>query len=356
MNALDAVERVLSDAREPMTAQEITSRILAQDLWQTQGKTPWDTIEARLAVDIRGNGTTSRFQRCAPRLFALRSWKYPEYVSKPFKKKVVEVKKLQVEEVPSDPVETLHPEQIATVSFSDAAEHVLNQFGNRKPMHYRDITRRALDLGLIVTRGQTPEQTMYAQLLTDIERQKKRGRSGRFAKYGNGFIGLSVWVDASPAYQIEAHNRKARHQLREKLHTMPSVDFEKLIGLLLVKLGFEQVQVTSPTRDGGIDVRGTLVVASVIRTRMAVQVKRWRRNVQAPTVREVRGSLGTHDQGLIITTSDFASGAREEAERLNAVPVALMNGEELVELLVEHSLGITRTPFDLLDLGAINVE
>jgi restriction system protein len=35
--------------------------------------------------------------------------------------------------------------------------------------------------------------------------------------------------------------------------------------------------------------------------------------VQAPVVQQVRGSLGAHEQGLIITTSDFSTGARSEA-------------------------------------------
>ncbi len=124
-----------------------------------------------------------------------------------------------------------------------------------------------------------------------------------------------------------------------------------IVGQLLVALGFQDVSVTSRSGDGGIDVRGTLVVGEVIRTRMAVQVKRWRANVQAPIVQQVRGSLGTHDQGLIITTSDFSPGARSEAERANAVPVALMNGEQLVVLLVQHDLGVRRDSYDLIELG-----
>jgi len=84
---------------------------------------------------------------------------------------------------------------------------------------------------------------------------------------------------------------------------------------------------------------------------MAVQVKRWQANVQAPVVQQVRGSLGAHEQGLIITTSDFAKGAREEASRPDATPVALMNGEQLVKLLVENDIGIRRTPADLIELG-----
>ena len=67
-------------------------------------------------------------------------------------------------------------------------------------------------------------------------------------------------------------------------------------------------------------------------------------------VQQVRGSLGTHEQGLIITTSDFSSGARREASRPDASPVALMNGEQLVVLLVEHNIGVTRRTHDLIDL------
>lgn len=81
-----------------------------------------------------------------------------------------------------------------------------------------------------------------------------------------------------------------------------------------------------------------------------MQVKRWRHNVRAPVVQQVRGSLGSHDQGLIITTSDFGKGARTEASRSDAVPVALMNGQELVGLMAEHQIGIRRSSHDLLTL------
>lgn len=65
----------------------------------------------------------------------------------------------------------------------------------------------------------------------------------------------------------------------------------------------------------------------------------------------MRGSLGAHEQGLIITTSDFSAGARSEAARPDAVPVALMNGEQLVTLLIEHDIGVRRASYDLIELG-----
>lgn len=108
------------------------------------------------------------------------------------------------------------------------------------------------------------------------------------------------------------------------------------------------MEVVGRSGDGGVDVRGTLVVGDVIRTRMAVQVKRW---MKAPTVQQVRGSLGTHEQGLIITTSDFSAGARKEADRPNAVPVALMNGEQVVNLLVENDIGVKRDEHYIIELA-----
>ena len=78
-------------------------------------------------------------------------------------------------------------------------------------------------------------------------------------------------------------------------------------------------------------------------------------NVQVPDVQRVRGSLGTHDQGLIITTSDFSPGARREAERADAVPVALMNGEQLALLLAEHEVGVTRRSHEMLELADTDI-
>jgi hypothetical protein len=148
--------------------------------------------------------------------------------------------------------------------------------------------------------------------------------------------------------ELQARTRKTMY-MRDWARKLG--DFEDLIGRLLAAIGFEEVEVTSRTKDGGIDVRGTLVVGDVIRTRLAVQVKRWKQNVQSPIIQQVRGSLGAHEQGLVITTSDFSKGAKEEAERADTTPVGLMNGEQLVALLVENEIGVRKTPLQLIQLG-----
>ncbi len=191
---------------------------------------------------------------------------------------------------------------------------------------------------------------MYAQLFSEIRRKEQRGEQPRFFRQARGFFGLTRWVETGLGREIEEHNAAVRKALRERLWTMNPGEFEALIAVLLATIGFEEVNVTPLGGDGGIDVRGTLVAGDVIRTRMAVQVKRWRQNVQAPVVQQVRGALGAHEQGLIITTSDFGKGAREEAARPDATPVALMNGAQLVDLLVANNVGIRRVSHDLIEL------
>lgn len=345
MTLLDAVATILEESKSPLNQAEITRRILERHLWSSEGKTPDATVGARIYVDIKTHGVKSRFQLAGKNLFALRSWNLPEYTS-------AIKKKPQPKKQAADPA----PKPPKTLSFTDSTEQVLLRFGNKKPMHYRDVTKRALDLGLLHSQGETPEATLYAQVLTEISRKTRRGETPRFVKHGKGYIGLTQWMGSGLAFQIEQHNAGIRKKLRAQLHAMDAADFEQLIGELLGALGFEQVNVTRQSGDGGIDVRGTLVVGDVIRTRMAVQVKKWKPNIQAPTVQQVRGSLGTHEQGLIITTSDFSSGAREEAERANAVPVALMNGDQLVALLVENNIGVHRSSYDLLELGTAEQE
>jgi restriction system protein len=129
----------------------------------------------------------------------------------------------------------------------------------------------------------------------------------------------------------------------------------------LTNIGVEEVEVVGRTGDGGVDVRGTLVVAEVIQRRVAVQAKRWKNNVRAREVRELRGSIGPHDIGLIITTSGYSQGAQDEAVREDVVPIALMDGEALVEVMFQHGIGVEKhdeTVFNLvpLELGEAGGE
>ena len=328
MNVRDAAIRVLKEADRPLHAKEIAERILSMGIWQTSGKTPVATISARLYSDIKRNGEVSPFALHAPQTFALRE---TETVSEAMDNTHTRTRSTQTAVI-----------ETKTYSFTDSAERVLEAFGNKQPMHYRAVTNKAIEMGYLVSKGKTPEASMYAQILTEIKRHNRRGEQPRFVQHGMGFVGLSKWMGRGLAFEIEQHNKKVRQSLLKRLLDMKWEAFEDLVAGILAEMGFEEIEVTSRSKDGGIDVRGTLVVGDVIHTRIAIQVKKWKQNVQAPIVQQIRGSLGTHEQGLIITTSDFSAGARKEAARPDATPVALMNGEQLVVLWVESRIGVQR--------------
>lgn len=336
MNLVDAIIQVLTEADGPLHVRDITERVLGQGLWQTRGKTPDATVGARLYTDIKDKGEASLFEQTGTSIFSLK--KRPPKDNK--------------EQTSNHGDGSEDASTNARSSFTDCAEKVLERFADKKPMHYREITKKALEQGWLKTKGKTPEATMYAVILTEIRRQQERGEQPRFSQEGKGLVTLSKWVKPGLTASIEQHNERVRKKLHDRLLAMTPSEFEELVSTLLAHMGFDGIEVTRTSGDGGIDVRGVLIVADSIRIKMAVQAKRWspRKNVQAPIVQQVRGSLGAHEQGLIITTSDFSAGARQEAIQPNKSPIALINGEKLVSLLMEHSIGVQRTTQYLFDI------
>ncbi len=267
MGLKDAIIKVLEEAGEALHTQEITDRILSKGLWKSTGKTPAATVSARLYSDIKKNGEASPFMLYAPQPFGLKESGPPRKANRDTQPKVASFQ--------------VYKTQNKTYSFTDSAEKVLEEFGKKRPIHYRDITDKAIEMGWLVTGGKTPEATMYALIVTEIKRYSRRGEQPRFVQYGKGVVGLSRWMGRGLAFEIEQHNKKVRQALHKCLLGMEWDTFEELIARFLAEMGFEKIEVTSQCKDGGIDVRGTLVVGVVIRTRMAIQVKKWKHNVQA---------------------------------------------------------------------------
>lgn len=71
-------------------------------------------------------------------------------------------------------------------SFKDIAYQILKETG--KPLHSKEITRVALQRGWLKTAGKTPEATMNAQLIVDINTKKKKSR---FIKTAPSTFGLN---------------------------------------------------------------------------------------------------------------------------------------------------------------------
>ena len=71
-------------------------------------------------------------------------------------------------------------------SFKDIAYQILKEAV--KPLHSKEITKIALEKGWLITAGKTPEATMRAELIVDINSKKDKSR---FIKTSPAIFGLN---------------------------------------------------------------------------------------------------------------------------------------------------------------------
>ncbi len=138
---------------------------------------------------------------------------------------------------------------------------------------------------------------------------------------------------------------------------MDPYQFEHLIKLLLEEMNYDSVQVTSASNDKGVDVTAEFEMG-ITKVNEVVQVKRLKSNVQRPVLDSLRGSLHRFDavRGTIITTSGFSRGAREAALERGAAPITLIDGERLLDLLIEYKLGIRSRTISVLEFDAASLS
>lgn len=66
-------KKIITEAGKPLHYREITRIAQEQGLLQTNGKTPWATMNAQLSMDIINNGENSAFYRAQPGFFGLKA-------------------------------------------------------------------------------------------------------------------------------------------------------------------------------------------------------------------------------------------------------------------------------------------
>jgi restriction system protein len=131
-----------------------------------------------------------------------------------------------------------------------------------------------------------------------------------------------------------------RQTLLERLQEMHPSAFERLAQQLLREAGFQNVQVTGRSGDGGIDGIGVFQL-SLVPFHIFFQCKRYKGAVSPSEVRDFRGAMsGRGEKGLLITTGSFTRSAQDEAVRDGAPTVELVDGEHLCDLLKKYSLGV----------------
>jgi restriction system protein len=212
--------------------------------------------------------------------------------------------------------------------------------GERKWINRIQWTRQAL-----ITAGDMASPRRGVWAITDQGRRRLEQESrGETEPTRHAFLASASLVDIYEKYEIQF-----RSKLLDRLYELTPMQFEHFARQLLVAYGFVQVTVTEVSGDGGIDGHGMLRVG-LARMAVAFQCKRWEGNVPRPEVDKFRGAIqGEYEQGLFFTTSDFTKGAMDASIKKGAVPIILLNGESIVDLMIEKEFGVQKKPLQIYE-------
>lgn len=162
------------------------------------------------------------------------------------------------------------------------------------------------------------------------------------AKKPMGYIGTGKGASLTKLKTL--HNQfldDFKRRVLEQIKRLDPYSFEQFCKSLLVAYGFRDVIVTQRSKDGGVDGHGLLKVGFAY-FKVAFQCKRWTRgNIDRPEVDRFRGAIqGQFEQGIFFTTANFTQGAENSSFRAGAVTVVLINGQTIVDFMIDKQFGI----------------
>jgi restriction system protein len=204
-------------------------------------------------------------------------------------------------------------------------------------------------------RNSTLEQFAEYREFYDKHRRKKAARASSVEPM------TPPDEDESPDDLIARADAGARvvlaSELLEKVRSIEATAFERLVLKLLEAMGYGGLGLmrhTGRTGDGGVD--GVIEEDKLGLNRIDVQAKRYGagNTVGSEEMRNFLGAMsGKVDRGVFLTTSTFTPAAERELDG-RGVRVVLINGEELVDLMIDHGVGVE--PVKVATINRINED
>ena len=143
-------------------------------------------------------------------------------------------------------------------------------------------------------------------------------------------------VQSEPSISRPSRQTDTSQVVIKRILNMDAKEFEMLVEQLLAAMGFENTAVTGKPGDKGVDVTGELNVSNLATVNLFVQVKRYKsRNLRASDIRKLQKAIPPGGQGAFVTTTDYRQDAKDIAFD-QSPPIGLINGHQLVDLLIEH--------------------
>jgi hypothetical protein len=187
------------------------------------------------------------------------------------------------------------------------------------------------------------------------------GRALRFNRYGDGteeFGHVSVrdivqlsndlpgilknYVTQIPIV-IEKANSMVRNELKAAFRRLSWREFESFfLYNILEVLGFQEIEITRPTKDQGADAY-CAYRRGLVRSLAIVSAKHWKNKVGIDEIRRLRGIRSNADTAIVVTSSKFSPEAIKEAEpSQNQRAIVLINAGLIVETCFNNGIGVER--------------
>lgn len=132
---------------------------------------------------------------------------------------------------------------------------------------------------------------------------------------------------------------EVKTELLERLKEIDPYYFEKVILILLKKMGYGDFIETTKSGDGGID--GIINEDKLGLEKIYTQAKRYNDNkVREKDIRNFIGAMsGDTSKGVFITTSTFDDYAVKKAREAHHT-IVLIDGAKLVDLMLQYNVGV----------------
>lgn len=154
---------------------------------------------------------------------------------------------------------------------------------------------------------------------------------------------LSRAIEQSPQDMIDAGfseiEEQTKSEILDKLRDIDPYYFEKVILILLKKMGYGDFTETSKSGDGGID--GIINEDKLGLEKIYIQAKRYTDNkVRETEIRNFIGAMsGDTTKGVFVTTSSFDEKATKKAREAHHT-IILVDGERLADLMYQFNVGV----------------
>lgn len=243
-------------------------------------------------------------------------------------------------------------------TIKEAISSVLRKSG--EPLSIKEIYNKIIELDYYRFRAERPEGIVGTEVrrhckglefpTANPKKYYEITTTGKFWLLGRPLQESTNEGLLRPSFQkissetIRKHHEEYADDFRSQIITqLKAIDpqaFESFSRKLLEVYGFKEMNITPFSKDGGIDGYGKLKVG-ITYLNVAFQSKRWKGTVPKKEIQSFRGDIqGSYEQGIYFTTSAFTRDAKAVSIQKGAVPIILIDGNTIVDIMMEKKFGI----------------